>query len=542
MANESQSSRRSGDGGARETLEMHSTKTPGEIWIGESDMPESRAEAPSPELAVEVSPDPHVDARSTSSRQRGLDALLFVSDCSVLALASFAAAWPERIGFVVVSAVLISSRAGYRHRLSLHWARELPRLLIAIAAAAGLIGVLRSDSESATTLSRAIVPAVLGTAATRLVFGVILRLRRVRGLGTQPTIVVGAGLVGQRIVRQLLEHPEYGLNPVGFVDDAVNGVESLPVLGGVADLAKVVELHGVTKVIVAFGVTREGPVVDALRACAYRNDVDVFAVPRFYEMGLTSAGYDDEIWGLPLVRARRPVLGTAQWRLKRVFDAAMSAIALVPLAPVFLGIAIAIKATSRGPVFFRQRRVGQRGVPVEVLKFRTMEENDDHSTTWSVTSDDRVTRIGAFLRASSIDELPQLINVLRGDMSLVGPRPERPHFVEEFSKHIPRYGDRHRVPVGMTGLAQVNGLRGDTSIEERAVFDNLYIETWSLWGDIIILFRTVGAVVSPPRSVRMARHPAVAAARGQHTGLLPVRTGAGRTTAPLPSATSAPHA
>ena len=161
------------------------------------------------------------------------------------------------------------------------------------------------------------------------------------------------------------------------------------------------------------------------------------------------------------------------------------------LSPVLLLIALGIKLTSPGPIFFRQRRVGQRGVPFDVLKFRTMLVNDDDDTTWCVTADRRVTRLGRVLRATSVDELPQLLNVVRGDMSLVGPRPERPFFVEAFSKEIPRYGDRHRVPVGMTGLAQVNGLRGDTSIEERLVFDNLYIENWSLWSDIVILLRTV---------------------------------------------------
>ncbi|MGQ0832505.1 MAG: sugar transferase [Microthrixaceae bacterium] len=414
--------------------------------------------------------------------------------------------------FVAASVLLISGRAGYRHRLALSWERELPRLVISIAAAATLVGVVGADTPDGSHVLHAVVPAVLGATATRMVLMTVLRLCQARGRGTHATVVVGAGLVGQRIVRHLLEHPEYGLQPIGFVDDAMDDDDddetSLPVLGRVIDLGEILERFDVTTVIVAFGVTREGPVVGALRACSHRLDVEVYAVPRFFEMGLTGGGYDDEIWGLPLVRMRRPVLGTAQWRLKRVFDATASSIALVLLAPVFLVVAAVIKATSPGPVFFRQRRVGQRGVPVDILKFRTMLVNDDDDTTWNVTTDRRVTRFGRFLRATSIDELPQLLNVAHGDMSLVGPRPERPFFVETFSKEIPRYDDRHRVPVGMTGLAQVNGLRGDTSIEERSVFDNLYIETWSLWGDIVILLRTVGAVLRPPRSVRMAHHPA----------------------------------
>ncbi|MGQ0433011.1 MAG: sugar transferase [Microthrixaceae bacterium] len=449
-------------------------------------------------------------AGASRSRVAGLDLMLFVTDALVLAVAAHTASAPARAAFVVTCLVLIGGQAGYRHRLSLNWEREFPRLVVGVAAAAALIGATQPGTADSAGVLQAILPAIVGTTATRTVFTGLLKLRRSRGHDTHPTIVVGAGLVGQRIVRHLQEHPEYGLRPVGFMDDAIDEGDGLPVLGRVADLGDALARFDVTKVIVAFGVTREGPVVDALRSCAHHRDVDVFAVPRFFEVGLTGGGYDDEIWGLPLVRMRRPVLGTAQWRLKRLFDTVAAAVGLVILSPLLLLIAVAIKATSPGPVFFRQPRVGQRGVPVDVLKFRTMLVNDDGETTWSVTSDRRVTRIGRVLRATSADELPQLINVVRGDMSLVGPRPERPFFVEAFSKEIPRYGDRHRVPVGMTGLAQVNGLRGDTSIEERLVFDNLYIENWSLWSDIVILLRTVRVVLHPPRSVRMAHHPAIA--------------------------------
>ena len=164
---------------------------------------------------------------------------------------------------------------------------------------------------------------------------------------------------------------------------------------------------------------------------------------------------------------------------------------LLPLvAPVFGLIALAVRVTSRGPVFFRQTRVGQNGRLVTVLKFRSLHVNDSSDTTWSVANDDRHTIVGKFLRKSSLDELPQLINVLKGDMSLVGPRPERPYFVSRFDDEIPNYRDRHRVPVGMTGWAQIHGLRGDTSLEERVRFDNDYIENWSLAGDLKIILLT----------------------------------------------------
>jgi len=164
-------------------------------------------------------------------------------------------------------------------------------------------------------------------------------------------------------------------------------------------------------------------------------------------------------------------------------------------SPVLLASAAAVRLTSRGPVFFRQTRIGQRGEFFQMLKFRTMKENSDSDTTWSVSDDLRRTKVGRVLRVTSLDELPQLFNVLKGEMSLVGPRPERPFFVDQFRVAVPGYDDRHRVPAGMTGWAQVHGLRGDTSIADRAKFDNHYVENWSLWRDIVILFRTVGSVL-----------------------------------------------
>jgi exopolysaccharide biosynthesis polyprenyl glycosylphosphotransferase len=208
------------------------------------------------------------------------------------------------------------------------------------------------------------------------------------------------------------------------------------------------------------------------------------------------------VWGIPLIRVKRAALRTRAWRVKRAFDLVVATAALVVAAPMFGLIALAVRLSSPGPVLFRQKRVGQGGQLVEVLKFRTLQVNDDSDKTWSVVTDVRVTPIGRVLRATSLDELPQLINVIRGDMSLVGPRPERPHFVSEFNERVARYDDRHRVPVGITGWAQVHGLRGDTSIEERARFDNRYIEHWSLWRDVVILGRTVAAVVRDTVTLR----------------------------------------
>jgi len=228
--------------------------------------------------------------------------------------------------------------------------------------------------------------------------------------------------------------------------------------------------------------------------------VDMYIIPRFFELGLQAAPRDvDMVWGYPLVRLRRSTMRASGRAAKRAFDSGVAALMLLLLSPLYGLLALAVKVTSPGPIYFRQRRIGKNGHEVEVLKFRSMRVNEESDTQWSVNDDDRVTKIGRIMRKTSSDELPQLWNVLRGEMSLVGPRPERPFFVEQFEQEVPRYGDRHRVPVGLTGLSQVKGLRGDTSIEDRAWFDNHYIENWSVGGDLMILARTAGAVIRQVR-------------------------------------------
>jgi lipopolysaccharide/colanic/teichoic acid biosynthesis glycosyltransferase len=185
---------------------------------------------------------------------------------------------------------------------------------------------------------------------------------------------------------------------------------------------------------------------------------------------------------------------------KRVLDVIVAGAALTLTAPLFGLVALAVRLSSPGPILFRQKRVGQDGREIDVLKFRTLRRNEDSDTQWSVVGDARLTPVGRLLRRTSIDELPQLWSVLLGDMSLVGPRPERPFFVRRFSADVSGYKDRHRLPVGLTGWAQVHGLRGDTSIEERARFDNDYIEHWSLWRDLVILGRTLAEVVRSARA------------------------------------------
>lgn len=326
-----------------------------------------------------------------------------------------------------------------------------------------------------------------------------IRRARRRGIFVQRVLIIGAGQVAERLGRILEVHADYGLQPIGYLDDGGGGPLSLPVLGGIDELDDVLRFHRIDRIVIAFGSYRSSDLVRIIRRCENAS-VEMYVVPRFFELGLQGVPRDAEmVWGYPLVRLRRSTVRSGPRRVKRVFDSCVAGGLLLVTAPLFGALALAVKVSSPGPVYFRQRRIGMNGREVEILKFRSMQENDESDTQWSVDEDARVTKIGRLMRKTSLDELPQLWNVVRGDMSLVGPRPERPHFVQRFSEEVSGYEDRHRVPVGLTGLAQVHGLRGDTSIEDRAWLDNHYIENWSAVGDLAILARTAGAIVRQAR-------------------------------------------
>jgi lipopolysaccharide/colanic/teichoic acid biosynthesis glycosyltransferase len=233
----------------------------------------------------------------------------------------------------------------------------------------------------------------------------------------------------------------------------------------------------------------EADVLDSLRSCPARV-ADVYVLPR---LGDISAKADDQVWGVPLIKVQRGHVRTS-YVVKRVFDVAFASLALVLASPILLVAALAVRLDLGPGILFRQERIGRGGQPFELFKLRSMKDlAPDAPPEWAASTD-RMGRVGAFIRRYSIDELPQLINVLRGNMSLVGPRPERPEYVEQFGSQIRSYPHRHRAMVGLTGLAAVEGLRGDTSIDERAHFDNWYIDHWSFWLDLKILVRTGSAL------------------------------------------------
>jgi exopolysaccharide biosynthesis polyprenyl glycosylphosphotransferase len=322
-----------------------------------------------------------------------------------------------------------------------------------------------------------------------------------------PTLVVGAGLVGEHLVRRLVEEPRYGMRPVGFLDadplplDDRSYVGTIPLLGGPRDLPEAVVRTGAKRVILAFSSEPDRELVDTVRQCQQLG-IEVSLIPRLYE-AMNERATLDHLGGVPILSLRPTNPHGWQFALKHAFDRSFAVVALVALGPLMALVALAIKLNSPGPVLFRQRRVGRDGRVFDLLKFRTMyEKGDAHGwepppglAPGGIEGADRRTAIGRFLRDTSLDELPQLLNVVRGDMSLVGPRPERPEFVERFAVQVDRYQDRHRVKSGITGWAQVNGLRGQTSIGDRVEWDNYYIRNWSLWLDIRIIALTVAEVL-----------------------------------------------
>jgi exopolysaccharide biosynthesis polyprenyl glycosylphosphotransferase len=423
---------------------------------------------------------------------------LVVLAIAVLAFAPKLADWTVAV-FVLGVLAVCALRGQYASRITLSVSKDLGTLAAAVAVPLAVIGAFDGFGRE----MRPVVLVGLGTLSLLVVGRVCayagIRRVRTRGALGQRVLIVGAGPVAERFADAIELNPSYGLHPVGLLDDCDDDSLSRPVLGGIDQLDDVLREHRIDRVVIAFGVNRDPDLVRVIRSCE-NAAVDMYIVPRFFELGLRAAPRDvDMVWGFPLVRLRRSTMRSSGRLVKRAFDSTVAATMLFLCAPLFGLLALTVKLTSPGPIYFRQRRIGKNGREVEILKFRSMRVNSESDTQWSVDADARVTKVGALMRKTSLDELPQLWNVLRGDMSLVGPRPERPFFVQQFEQEVPRYADRHRVPVGLTGLAQVNGLRGDTSIEDRAWFDNHYIENWSVAGDLVILARTAGAVIKQAR-------------------------------------------
>jgi exopolysaccharide biosynthesis polyprenyl glycosylphosphotransferase len=314
-------------------------------------------------------------------------------------------------------------------------------------------------------------------------------------------VVVGTGPVAAEIFQTLQHHPECGVQPLGFIGPEPAQATVLPgaLLAPLSELSDILA-GGYIRRIVVDPDGMAAPDLDLILHAAAASRVEVHIAARNAEASTAAKGSLDHVRCHPLLWVPRRWSRPEQLLWKRFSDLAVSVLALVVLAPSLLLIAGAVRLSSRGPILFRQERLGQHGRPISVLKFRSMRVNDDSDVTWSVRADDRITPIGRFLRATSLDELPQLLCIAKGEMSLVGARPERPFFVRRFERLHARYPARHRLRVGLTGLSQVHDLRGDTSIAERTRFDNFYIDHWSVWSDAVVLVRTLSAVVRYGRS------------------------------------------
>ena len=410
--------------------------------------------------------------------------------------------------YAMVVVFTLACTADAHLRVSPALAGSLPRVLCLLFAPFVVVGPMAATSDDAIRLLEVLPLLAFSTVAFRLLGYRIIRGARMHGLVADRTVIVGAGPLGISLAEATKQHPELGIEVVGFLDTLAEGPVDIPVLGPPAGLKEVLLSASVRRVIVADTSIDDAVLVQLLRDCD-RLPVEIHVVPKLFQLGVVvPSAIVDVIRGIPMVRVRRVALRTLSWRLKRMFDTTIACIGVLVAAPVMILAALAVRLSSPGPVLFRQTRVGQDGRLFEILKFRSMRENSDSDVTWSVERDPRVTPVGRFLRRTGLDELPQLFNVIKGDMSLVGPRPERPHFADTFNGLLPDYWHRHRVPVGITGWAQVHELRGDSSIEERTRFDNYYIDHWSIWSDIVIMARTIRTVFRP-RAVDDDARPAV---------------------------------
>ncbi len=452
-------------------------------------------------LDAETDRDPPADRSILSSVLSPLVQALLISDLAAIALVLLLPGTDGLPTAIVglVAMVLFTGAGLYRQRLSLSLLDDLPAIVGRTLVAGALVAVIPLITGGDERIEPVVASAslVLLFSALRGVAYTVVRHARRSGRVAHGTLVLGGGQLACDLMSTLQDHPEYGLHPVGFLDDRPllpRASHPVPCLGGYSSLVANLRRLEVRNVVIAFGSLPESQVVDIVRTCD-RLSCEIFYVPRLFELEGRGSGIED-VWGIPLVRLRRAAFRTPGWMIKRLVDLVVSAVLFVVLFPVMLLIGLASKIET-GRVIFEQERVGLDGRPIRVLKFCSLAPADpgEAASAWNVANDDRMGPVGRFIRATSLDELPQLWNILRGDMSLVGPRPERPHFVAEFSRRYPRYVARHRVPSGLTGLSQSRGLRGDTSISERARFDNIYIESWSLWGDTKIALQTIGQLL-----------------------------------------------
>ncbi len=462
-----------------------------------------------------------------------VDALMLALAVAAATLAPLSAAGTPpvawSVAYGVAAAAALASLNAYSQRLRTDVLDTLRGLLGAVVLAAMVVlfayVFTTEDGSGAHQIAGLAVYAFGFLAAGRLAASSALLHGLVEHDLRRRALILGAGKIGNVTARRLLAQPDLGLQPVGFLDDdpleMPGETAVLPVLGGPPDLDRIVAEHDIEHFIVGFSMASHQLMLGLVRRC-WELGVSVSLVPRLFEVAGDRPAVD-RLGGLPLVSLAAPPSRSFGLVVKSAIDRAVAAVAILLLSPLLLLVSVAIRLSMGSPVMYRQHRVGRDGAHFVLWKFRTMlgtpETAGEGNAEWAqaavasagdvssfgghapgglgarVPAGNRCTSLGSFLRRTSIDELPQLWNVLRGDMSLIGPRPEMPHYVERFEEAIYRYSDRHRVKSGLTGWAQVHGLRGDTSLTDRVEWDNYYIENWSLWLDFKIALRTVQCIV-----------------------------------------------
>ncbi len=449
---------------------------------------------------------------------RRLQSLFLLADvlasCGALALAwliRFESVWPAPKGYqpfadyavLLPVIVLLWPVVFYFHGLyQIHRDRSMidEALAVVVAVALGtilLVGVLsfwRSFSFNRPLLVVFLVLDILPVGGIRFGIHRYLEIVWASGKGVRRALIVGAGTAGKALADKLLDHPATGLKPIGFADDdpGKRGADyrGLPVVGTTPDVRELLRRHDVDTVFLALPVEAHRTMMKILQDVG-NEMIDIRFVPDVFQFVTFKAGVED-FDGLPVINLTQVPLEGWNSLVKRGMDVVLSALGLALLAVLYPFIALAIWLEDRGPVLYAQERMGLDGRLFRMLKFRSMRvDAEDAGAQWARENDPRRTRVGAFLRRTSIDEFPQLVNVFLGDMSLVGPRPERPEFVHEFKQRFPQYMLRHRVRSGITGWAQIHGWRGNTSLSKRIEYDLYYIENWSVGLDVKILWLTL---------------------------------------------------
>jgi exopolysaccharide biosynthesis polyprenyl glycosylphosphotransferase len=417
--------------------------------------------------------------------------------------------------FVPLVIVMLAASSMYRRSLRRNFLDEIGPVETAVALAALiLLSWLLLDPDNVrpgAAVIRIWLLAMLLMPAVRMIRAFVQRYMRNHLGSASPTLVVGDDRFAHQLMARMFEMPEYGLRPVGILggdqslppdDDTPSLYPTVPHVGPISSFAEIAAAQRIEDLIVSHCAATDDELVAMVRA-AHGLGIRVWILPRVHD-AIGARARVEHLGGLPLLVLPHFNPRSWQFAVKHALDRILTALGLLLISPIFLVLALLVRLSSPGPIFFRQKRVGRNGKPFDCLKFRSMRpprasdaefELKSGAAPGGVEGVDRRTRVGKIMRATSLDELPQLINVLRGEMSLVGPRPERPEFVELFEMQIRRYGERHRVKAGVTGWAQVHGLRGQTSIADRAEWDNYYIENWSVWLDVKILALTVLAVL-----------------------------------------------